>query len=384
MRSPRGVAVAVFAILGAAVSLSRLWSGALFPPLKSDFLTFYVSAALVRDGAPPYDIDGQMALHTAIIGSPPERPSSHLSFLPPAYLVALVPVTLLSPEHATALWTVMLLATLGICAIRLGSTLPMRARLAMLAWVFAWNPCALALRLGQLTPLLLLAFIGLATAVRQRRELTAGLCLAVLSVKPPLAVAPVLLLLVLRRWKALGSAALVVGALTAGAALWRPSVIAEYIGAMHYAAGLQATDDVWRSATYSLAVLAQYFGSRETWALTLMGAGVLCVWGGVLRLRGTTDAVAALPLVGLLVNPHVLFYDVALTLGIIPAFARRAGLGPLLLAGLALPPVAHNWLRLPGIVTAWMVAALLFILLVPPLRYRATDTMAGPASPRTR
>src|SRR5262245_5284939 len=205
MRRPLNTAIAVVCILcGLIISVRVLLLIPRVPDPYSDFVGDYAAATLLRTGHPPYDRDAERAMRPQLVGTLADPDAVVEYFYPPWFLLVILPFTWLTVSTANVCWTVLQgVGVGGLCAFRLVSRLsPIQAGL-VLSWLPVWFPAMVTPKFGQVSLLLLLTFLGLADAVRRGNDVTAGLWLACLSVKPTHMVAPIVLLVACRRWKSL-------------------------------------------------------------------------------------------------------------------------------------------------------------------------------------
>lgn len=201
----------------------------------------------------------------------------------------------------------------GIAGFLLGRTFGLQGRVGLIA-AYAWGPCMVSVAFGQNAPLaLLFAAVAIEGLGRDSDALT-GLGVGLLLYKPTVAIPLLALLLLRRRWRALGVAVVV-------AAVW-------------YLASVAATAGDWLWPIHLLSALGVYYGPNTSFNAiratsipgVLIGNGVpaIVAWG-----LAVAVAVAALPrlvrspiveaaagacLVGLAVSPHSLNYEAALAL----------------------------------------------------------------------
>jgi len=225
---------------------------------------------------------------------------------------------------------------------------------------------------------LLLAFLGFIDSLGRQRQWLAGLCLSVLALKPGLLFAPVLLLLYYRQWKALlvGGFALV-GPLVMMMAVYSPSLWRDYVTALHFAVAQQGSNNLWNTATCSFTGLTYGLGPMRWPAIVLLDLCAVGIWLPIARRRDPLEAACTAPLLGLLISPHALAYDLTISLAALPVLARRPPhlLAPLVVAGLVLPP-ALVALRMGWLGAVWLFTCLALVAFVP-----ATDA-AGPVALR--
>jgi arabinofuranan 3-O-arabinosyltransferase len=321
---------------------------------SADFSAYATAARLAaRGGAGLYDPAAQAAAQAELI-APHRFPGGLLAFLnPPHVALALSPFARLDYATAFRLWTLLQLVVVAFAARSAAAVAAARGpleRWAVLTGVCAFWPLFYAVQIGQLTPLLLLALLRLYLALDEGRDAQAGAWLFVASAKPQLLALLPLLILLSRRprvvgWAALfGAAGVAVTALTLGWSVW-PRYVSS-VGALEPFFA-QGTPEHMVSLRGLLSLL---FGATRpvlvvTWAA--LGAVVLAAsiswWrrpatpqepGAFARRYATAVALS------LLFSPHLFIQDVALwiaplalswrALGDEPA--RRARLGRLLLA----------------------------------------------------
>ncbi|WP_237214939.1 glycosyltransferase family 87 protein, partial [Falsiroseomonas oryziterrae] len=263
----------------AAVAASVLFGEGLLDlagnPVGTDFSSFWTASRLALDGAPllAWDPAAHHAAQRALFGA--DVPYFAF-FYPPPFLLACLPLALLPYGWSLAAW---LLATLAAWLGALRALLPQRwAVLAMLAFPAAW----VNVTHGQ-NGFLTAALFAAAALALDRRAWVAGLCIGALVIKPHLAVAIPLALLVTRRWAAVLAAALAsltflgLSWLVFGEAGWRAFLAVSALARETLEAGLVEPGKM-------VSVFA---------AARLLGAGLTVAW----VVQGLT-ALAAAALVG--------------------------------------------------------------------------------------
>lgn len=346
------------------------------PDRHSDFVDYYVAAQLLRSGQSPYDPVAQLQARSAAIGAQPDPGAIVYYFYPPPFLLLIVPFTLLSVWAANAVWTGFQVCILwGGCACLLGRALRGWSRPFVLIWSLAWLPVVVSFKFGQISLLLLLAFLGFARALEHRNDLAAGFWTVVLGLKPTLLLLPVMLLLYLRSWRALFAAAVLsTVAVATTAVAFGSTAFAGYRDAVHLAADLQASSALWRVSSYSLAALTRGLGSFDWPVLIVLSVLVVGLWLQIFRKHGATEAAIAMPVAAVLISPHVFIYDFAICLATAPALVRRRPLWRVLflLSGFVLPWVAHVALSDPRPVIFWMLLLLGLLVWTGPQRTSVT------------
>lgn len=333
-----------------------------------DFVAFHAAARLAVEGpaAAAWDPASHAAAREASLGGPARVfPFLH----PPTFLLLILPLGLLPFFGAMAAWLAVtgaaLLAALRAWGLR-------RAGLA----AAVLSPAAVLNAAHGQTGFLAAALLAAAGLAFGRRPWLAGLCLAVLAVKPQfgLLIGPALLLA--GRWPViLWTGAFL--ALTAAASLlaFGPAAWSAFV------AGGLAFQDVVRAGTLqtwklqSVAAFATGLGLPERPALAVQAAATLAtivLVGMALRRRPGGRAEAAAVAAGLpLATPYILLYDLCfmlLPIAWILAEARRTGFRPwektVLILAFAVPGVALFAGLGAGVsVTAPVAAALLAVVL---------------------
>ncbi|MFC2029554.1 glycosyltransferase family 87 protein [Chloroflexota bacterium] len=201
---------------------------------SNDYVEYWSAARLLLEGVDPYDPEAMLAMEESA-GMP--GPDPILMWNPPWTLAVVLPLALLPFGLASAAWLLLQLALiLGCGAVLWRYFAPDDDRHwigLLLAATFV--PGLLALRMGQISPWLLLGVTGFLWAQRDRRDLLAGISLALLLIKPH--VTYLFLLAALwwawrnRRWKVLiGWLAALIGA-SLIVSLVSPGVFPHYLRA---------------------------------------------------------------------------------------------------------------------------------------------------------
>ncbi len=132
-------------------------------------------------------------------------PNSH----PPFESLFVAPLMGLPYAVSFGLWTALEVAALlaALCLLARAAPVNSPTRWLLLAGALAYHPFHLVLWTGQSSPLILLGFCGLYAALQRRQAWWAGAGLALILLKPQLAVAVVLILILHRQWRTLVAAA---------------------------------------------------------------------------------------------------------------------------------------------------------------------------------
>jgi hypothetical protein len=222
----------------------------------------------------------------------------------------------------------------------------------LLFWLatLSFVPVFVALVQGQTSILLLALFVGAFFALRGSHERTVGVCVAFALVKPPY-VAPFLLVLLLqRRWRALGAFAItaVVLALVPLAVLG-PSTAVDYLLTLVRASAWHTQFGYGPQWNHSLAgfdqlLLPATLTEKLTALLDLLTVAALAY---ATRSRSSVEPAYGLAtVVALLVAPHVLIHDLCLVLLPVCITVRWRDEGSWRVAGLILAGYAFLLLGL--------------------------------------
>ena len=246
---PRRIATArrrnrrLILLAACGVAVATIWLATPgLPPLKLpvvDFITYWSAARVYLAGGNPYD-PAQLAPLQQVFG--PVMLEMTTFWYMPWTLPFLAPLGWLAYSAAFLLCFGMSLACvlvgLGLVANRYGGHA--RSSWLSLGLALAFAPLAIALVLGQITPLLLFGLAGFLYCETRRRDLLAGCALAAVSVKPQLLylfwVALLFWLIGTRRWRVVLGALLPVAAGCLVVALTNPGALLGYLRSVNYAA----------------------------------------------------------------------------------------------------------------------------------------------------
>lgn len=305
-------------------------------PIGADFLAFFTGGRLWLDSRAGelYDFGAQQGLQTALMGpgtplcpflNPPHAAVLYAPFAAAGYLPGLLG------------WWALCGLGLLVAVARLRAELGLRGSTALwTARALMFFPVLAAFLFGQVAPLLVLPLSGFLLALRADRDLEAGAWLGLLALKPQLGLGWAVVLVASGRWRAVSTAALVVGAQIALGLLAAPEATAPFLAASRGFLDLLARDvyPTWGlSNALALCVLGlgwasdrlaleAWFGLSAALLWTVGFAGWRAMTGDPAHRDGRLATCVAL---SLLVSPHLYFYDLAL---LVPAFA---------LAGAAMP-----------------------------------------------
>ncbi len=252
--------------LRAALAAVFLWQcGRLTDPAllrPSDFVEYWSAGRLNLAGANPYGAAELFALQHDY-GCPDDRPVT--MYNPPWALPFVMPFGALDYGTGRLAWLLLHFALVLVCAGAAWRLLGGPHERRWLAWALALTffPTLIALRMGQLGPLMLAGLVGFLYFLRRRWDGAAGLALVAALVKPQLfhlvGLALVLWALRERRWQVLGGAAAGLVVATGLALATNPHVLAQYADLMAHRPPAECL-----SPTLG-AVLRTAFGRERFW-----------------------------------------------------------------------------------------------------------------------
>jgi hypothetical protein len=238
--SRRARRLALLLVLLALVGFLLLWGPRFYLPGygfpgSHDFIQYWSAARLLMHGGNPYDPAALLAVEQAA-GWPEAKPL--LMWNPPWTLALLLPLAPLSYGVATLVWLFLQLSLIlgsGVLLWRYFAPGDNRFWIGMVLAV-AFTPSLSALRIGQISPWLLLGVAGFLWAQRGHRDLLAGASLALLMIKPHIAylfwLAALWWALRSRRPRILAGWLAALAAATGLVVLCAPSILANYLAAM--------------------------------------------------------------------------------------------------------------------------------------------------------
>ena len=259
-----------------------------------DFAEYWAAGRLNAAGRNPYD-HAAMLQEQRRIGWP--QPDPDMMYNPPWTLALTMPMGAAPFRVARSIWLpVQLFITLW-CASTLwmlyGGASVQRARACALALL--WMPTLVALRMGQLSPVILLGLAGFLWALSRGREAAAGVFFSLTAVKPQLVAlvwVPFALWSVAdRRWRVLAAAAASIAGASLVAMSTNPAVFGQYQQLMASAPPTLAFESPNMATILRLAM-----GTAGSWPQFVpMGLGAIGV--GLLwhRRRAKWDWAAELP-----------------------------------------------------------------------------------------
>ncbi len=297
---------ALLAVSWPATKMLRRWSEIHSPEVfKVDFALYYATALQGRTMGwnTLYDLEAQ---RTAF-----RRVSTDLFLFPttntPQMALLIAPLTRLPLDTAYQLWSLLLLASLGMCAALMAPGGP-GARLLQGAMVLVPYPSVLALQLGQVIALQMAALAISFALLRRGRETAAGLALLPLVLKPQgLVLVPFALLAAGRRraFVSFALATLVLGAVVV--AVVGLEGARSYLERIGYAAS--HPHEFWVSYSYTLTMHFSTVAGRTLMQVTAVALALVAAW----RHREHPEiGIAAAILASLLASPYLHLPDLML------------------------------------------------------------------------
>jgi hypothetical protein len=183
-RSGGGLLLAVAALIGGTlvVWLTARWLAAAGVPYMNDFVAYWAVGRLLLEGGNPYDVEAILELQRTI-GS--RFVEAGVVRNPPWTLPLLLPFASLDFASGWYAWMLSQVALVGGCAAVLWRLFAGRARPTVaIGLTFAFPPALFVALGGQIGGVLLLGLTGFTWAIIRRKDFTAGLFLAVLTLKP--------------------------------------------------------------------------------------------------------------------------------------------------------------------------------------------------------
>lgn len=288
-----------------------------------DFLQFYISARLIRDGRNSQLYDQRVADHEmeTIVG-PQDRVRLPTVYGPQVGL-AFVPLTRFSFSAAARLWVALSLLIAFACIYLVWKSCPALQRhpAMVLLCAIAFPPLFHFFVRGQISALILACFTAAFLAFRAERNWLAGIALGFLVLKPPFLVAIPLVLLLSQSWQPLfGLAASALAQLAVATIYFGTTLMRTYIETMLHMSR-------WIGLAEAGPAYIQMHSLRSFW--TLLFSGQTFPWPQfalALYLLTSIAAIAiaasvwksssplplrfsALTLAAVLVNPHLFVYD---------------------------------------------------------------------------
>ncbi|MGB9871835.1 MAG: glycosyltransferase family 87 protein, partial [Anaerolineae bacterium] len=281
-----GIALGYLGLLIKAAVDGLLW--------RADFTAFYTGGAIVRQGLGPhlYDLALQTRIQQAILGPGRMFYDGVLPFLnPPHFALVMAPFSLLPLGPAFWCWIALQVGILVRVVQRfhlLSADWEQTERWMLLSAFFAFFPLFLQFVHGSLSLFVLWCLTEFYLALREGKDVRAGVWLALAAVKPQAVLFPALVLLAGRRWRALGSASATGLVILGGTvAALGPAIWSDYLQWLAATSGYLDRFGVYPEVMYNLkGMLTLWWGAERAsliqavsmGALAVGAAGVLALW----------------------------------------------------------------------------------------------------------
>jgi hypothetical protein len=226
-----------------------------------DFVEYWAAGRANLSGENPYDA---RTIYRYEQSASPELTDAIMMWNPPWTLTIAMPFAVLPARIAFVIWVLLHFLIVVSCADWLWRCYGGDEGSLWLAWLIAilFVPTFFVLRMGQITPVLLLASVGFLWAIRQNRDVWAGVFLSLTAVKPHLlylfVAAAVIGAVWGRRWQLLLVFFTALAMLTAIPLIFNPHVLSQY----HFALTHQPPQML--SPTLG-ALLRLAFGTEKLW-----------------------------------------------------------------------------------------------------------------------
>lgn len=253
---------------------------------QDDFVAYWAAGRLNAARQDPYHAEALFALEQEV-GRLPKEATPLRIWNPPWVPLLFTPFGMLPYPFARALWFFLQMAALAWSADRLWLIGGGPKDYRLLAWglAFLFGPTLQSLKMGQISPLLLIGLVGFLHFVRREQWIAAGIALSLLWLKPHigyLLLGMILLQILYRRQWALGAgplgsplAALLMVALT------NPDALFGWLQTL-----LESPAREWATPTLG-AWLRLFFGVEQLWLQFLpSGLAIVLSIGLALRRRG--------------------------------------------------------------------------------------------------
>ncbi len=288
------------------------WTGAAVP-FRNDFAAYWPVGQLLWQGQNPYDPVAIEALQVSVgdaLGG-----DSVVRYAPWA-LSLLLPASLLPYEAAWYGWIVLQVLLVGIASVQLWRMLGGAGAWLPLLIGFAFPPGLFVALGGQIDGLLLLLVVAFLGAVMAGRDVAAGICLGLMTIKPhlflPLGLISLLWVIREHRWRLPAAALVTILAASGVVLLLRPEIFSDY------AELLRTPGTSWQRPVALGTGISLLMGGRAPWLQWLpaliLGPAILFAW----TQRGDEFAwnrdLGLLLALGLIAAPYLLVHDLVLLL----------------------------------------------------------------------
>lgn len=293
-----------------------------------DYIAFYAAGRLVLEGRGEslYDTDVVADTEHEIMGREVGGTGSLGYFNPPFVAVMFAPLALLPVGIASLVLLLVNVLLVIVAAVIIHRLLNLHGLVPSVLFGLAlasFHSVFWLIGHGQFSMLLVLGFLGFYDLQKRGKQRLSGFALALLLVKPQMAILPVLVLVARKQWSPLVSFAAVAGVLTlVSIAVSGPSVLWEYPRYTLGSTGWEGELGIDIETMYGWnGLLAKYVDNHSATHLALTSVAGLLTVGLVVNafrtIRQTSSgtfalAVAVMIAGSILVNPHVYMQDLVL------------------------------------------------------------------------
>lgn len=216
----------------------RMWHAMHYgSPGTNDFSAFWSAGQLLRRGENPHDVERLLAVETSLGWS---KPFPLVMVNPPWLLIWLFPLFLVDFRIAALVWlgTNLAIVLTASSLLWLIFNSYQATRDFPIAWIagVTFAPALLALRMGQVSALVLAGVVGFLFFIQQEQDLLAGASLALTTVKPHTVYlvwgAVIWWTLTQRRWKVLAGCGIILAISSVAMTALRTDWILDYRAAM--------------------------------------------------------------------------------------------------------------------------------------------------------
>ncbi len=254
----------------------------------------------------------------------------HSPFInPPFAVIIYAPFALLDYIPAYICWLIFNLSLLGLCVRTIHKELPIYKNTPfykLFLCCFLFFPTIASFMFGQATPIILLCYCLCFVSLRKKQDFRAGFYLGLLAFKPQLAIAVALILIFKWRWKSLLGGMLSLSLSLGVGFLYMPDAMHAYLTVSPQLL------DFLRSSVYPIQGVDSFFGFSVllfnninpslaiTSTFVLTGITILfllSLWRKIDWLENKVHwdlAMAVTFCWGLLISPHLFYYDLMLLL----------------------------------------------------------------------
>lgn len=298
-------------LVGAAVAVA--WLTGATVPFRNDFAAYWPVGHLLWQGQNPYDAAAIEALQVSVGDS---LGGDSVVRYPPWALTLLLPASLLPYEAAWYGWIVLQVVLVGVSSVWLWQMLGGASASIPLLIGFAFPPGLFVALGGQIDGALLLLVAAFLWTVMSGRDVAAGICLGLLTIKPhlflPLGLVSLLWVFRERRWRLPAAACAMILASSGVALFLRPEIFSDY------AELLRAPGTSWQRPVALGTGISILMDGRAPWLqwlpAAILGPAILLAWTRFGEYFTWQRDLGFLLVLGLIAAPYLLVHDLVLLL----------------------------------------------------------------------